>query len=92
MKMLAFAIRDSKAEYFQEPIFARTRAEAIRSLEMELRSEKSRFRQCANDFALFELGSWDALTGKLEVHQQPVHVINAFEVVPQAPKGLEVVS
>lgn len=80
MRSVIFAMRDSCAEYFQEPVYARNRAEMIRSLGMAVGDAKSPFSQHAEHFALFELGWFDPITGRIELHLQPVLVINAFEL------------
>lgn len=84
MKHMMFSLRDAKAEFFSDPVCARTRAEAIRSLANEVSNPQSSYARNANDIALFELGSFDPISGKIEVHVQPVHVLNAFELLPQA--------
>ena len=89
MKKLLFTLRDAKAEAFLDPIFARTRAEAIRSLEGAVNGADSDFQKYPHDFDLFEVGTFDQVTGKLEGHIAPVHVISAFELVRPTSGKLE---
>lgn len=84
MRKLLFAIRDVKSETFTPLAEFTTRMEAIRSLDSEVRNPESTFAKYAEDFALFEMGSFDKVSGKIEVHAQPVHVINAYELRPGA--------
>lgn len=79
---LFFCLRDSKAEYCMDPVLARTRAEAIRSLEKAVRDQGSDISAHAEDFALFELGSFDPVTGAILAHVQKVHVMDAVDLKP----------
>jgi len=80
MKMLVFSVRDSAAEYYQEPVFARTRAEIIRSLQNALGDPKAPFSQHAEHFALFEVGTFDTDTGMLVAHNAPVLVVGVWDL------------
>lgn len=88
MKKLLFSIRDSKAESFSPLAEFGTRMEAIRSLSDTMRDEESPFAKYAEDFSLFEVGSFDHATGWIEVHVQPICVVHAYEL--RAPSTLQV--
>jgi len=83
IKLLLFTLYDACAEYYVNPIYARTRAEAIRSLTLAVADPSTQYAQHAEHFSLFELGTFDPLTARLELHQAPVLVINAWELRPQ---------
>lgn len=80
MKNLLFTIRDSAAEYYQDPVFARTRAEILRSLMMAMRDEKNPLSVHAEHFSLFELGSFDPVTAAVELHKSPQLVVNLWDL------------
>jgi len=92
MKLLLFTLFDACAEYYHNPVYARTRAEAIRSLVLAVSDPSTQYAQHAEHFTLFELGTFEPLTAKLELHQAPVHVINAWELKPQAYVPLKAVA
>jgi len=79
MKMLMLSVRDAKAEIYHPPVFVRTRGEGIRSFSAAVNSDHE-FGKHAEDYALFELGAFDPLSGIVEGHLQPVHVINALSL------------
>lgn len=70
MKLLAFSIRDSKAEAFMRPFFAPTRGLAVRSFR-DMCNEDGPVSKHPDDYQLFEIGSFDELTGELEKLIQP---------------------
>lgn len=80
MKMLIFSVRDSAAEYYQEPVYARTRAEIIRSLQHEISKDGSPFGRHAEHFSLFELGSFDTDDAAILLHNAPQLVINLWDL------------
>lgn len=90
MKLLIFSIRDSAAEYYQNPVFARTRAEIIRSLALAVSEDGNALGQHAEHFSLFELGSFDALSGVILLHQAPELVINVWDLKGVSGNGLRV--
>jgi len=85
MKHLLVAIRDAKAEFFSPPVIVRTRGEAIRSFSDAVNDPQHQFHGHAEDFALFELGTVDVLTGEVAGGVSPLLIINGFEV-KQAPE------
>lgn len=64
-----FSVFDSKAEVYMRPFVAQTVGAAVRGFSDEVNSarEDSQLSQHPEDFALFELGSWDELSGAVEV-------------------------
>jgi hypothetical protein len=65
MKMtnLIFAIYDKKAEAYLKPFMLKTKGEALRSFMDAVNDEKTMFFKHADDYALYELGSYDDTTG-----------------------------
>lgn len=73
MRLLAFSIRDAKAEAFMRPFFASTRGLAIRAFVDLVNSGNGEpVAKHPDDFALFCIGEFDELTGELVKLEQPV--------------------
>lgn len=71
MLMKVFGIYDSKTEAFLPPFFVRTNGDAIRAISTHVNDEKHNFCKYAEDFTLFELGSWDDSNGKFDLLSTP---------------------
>lgn len=79
--MKIFTIRDLKAEGYLIPFFAETAGLAMRTLQQRIPADDP-MQTYAADFALFEVGNFDAQTGELSGYISPVFVIelmNLFE-------------
>jgi hypothetical protein len=79
-KMLA--VYDSKAEAYMRPFVARSTGEAIRSFSDEVNSGDKNSPVChhSEDFILYELGTWDELTGMLDVYEKPKALNSGIDV------------
>jgi len=71
MKMKVFGIYDSKASAYLPPFMMKTIGEAERALQSHVNDPEHNFSKYAEDFTLFELGSWDDATAKYELHPSP---------------------
>ena len=71
MKKL-FAIYDSKAEAWNDPMTFRTTAEAIRSFEQVCNDKTTQFFLYPADYTLFELGGYDDETGTICPHSAKI--------------------
>lgn len=67
------AVYDLKAEAFERPFFCRSTAEGERMLANDVNSEKreSNLSLHPEDYQLFELGSWDEVSGVIQVLEKP---------------------
>lgn len=63
--MKIFSIFDSKAEAFNTPFFSQSTGTAIRSFAQAANDEEHEFSIHGGDYTLFELGSFDQVTGRL---------------------------
>lgn len=73
MKLLAFSIRDAKAEAFMRPFFAPTKGLATRSFADLVNSGNGEpVAKHPDDFCLFHVGEFDELTGEFVSLDQPV--------------------
>lgn len=80
MKLVAVAIRDSAVDAFMRPFFVPTTAFAVRSLSQELKNAESPMAVSPQDYALFELGSFDEETGRFENLDSPKQVIRVQDL------------
>lgn len=63
MRLLAFAVYDSKAEAYLRPFFAETKGLALRSFVDAVNDPQSGMNKHADDYTLFEVGSFEQETG-----------------------------
>lgn len=92
MTYKVLAVYDGKAEAFLQPFFSDTPGSAVRAFGDEVMKPESPFHKHPGDYQLYELGTFDNLTGKLTAMEpmklhcngidfvapiQPQEVINA---------------
>lgn len=71
MLVKVFGIYDSKAEAYLPPFFMKSKGEAIRAITAHVSDPQHNFCKYAEDFTLFELGSWDDSTGVFTLLNAP---------------------
>lgn len=74
--MLLISLLDRKANAFLKPVAAGSEAEAIRSIQMTLKQPEGLLSQFPEDFAVYEVGSFDVRSGELTPTIPPRHVAN----------------
>lgn len=84
MQLKMFSIRDSKAEVFNTPYFAKSHGEAERNFHMLVKDDKTLPGQFPDDFDLYYLGTYDDFTGLTESLPTPQHVIKAVQSIKQS--------
>lgn len=94
MKMLAFSIRDVKAECFTQPFFAQAKGQAIRGFADAVNDGKSDYARHPADYTLFHIGSFDDQTGAFEPESSLVPLGNGLTFktgvdASQVPLALE---
>lgn len=72
--MKLFSVHDSKAGAYLPPAVFRNAGDAIRACVMQRNNPESLISKFPEDFALFEIGNWDELTGTCETLPTPHHV------------------
>lgn len=80
MLVKMFSIYDSKVPVYKQPFFMRSRGEAMRALESEMKDTNNGFYRHAEDFVLFELGEFDDETCELKLHSAPQSVIRMIDI------------
>lgn len=66
MKLLVFSVFDSKAEAYLRPYFAETKGLAVRAFRDASNDPTHEMCKHAADYTLFEIGSFDPITGVLD--------------------------
>lgn len=81
-KILIVAVRDAKTEMFMQPWFAPTPGVAERSFTEAVNANREHdlVSKYPEDFALFRLGTFDEVTGKIEGDLQPQQLVTALQV------------
>lgn len=79
-----FSVFDSKAAAYVQPLFADTRALAVRMFQSAVCSSGHQFNMYAADFTLFEIGSFDDLSGLLQPLPAPEMVVSAHTLLATA--------
>lgn len=78
-----FSIRDSKAETFHQPWFAKNQAEAERNFTQLARDEKSTISQFPEDYDLYYIGTYDDERGVADPVDTPQHIAKAIALKQQ---------
>lgn len=81
MKLHVFATYDSAVGAFNQPFFARSIGEAIRSFQDACNDPKSPFYSHSGDFSLFMLGYFDDASGMFDLPKAPEQVTSAREMI-----------
>lgn len=80
-KLKLYAVRDAKADAFMALNPGTSTGSVIRSFSDGVQTPDTPFNKHPEDYALFELGTYDEETGLVEGLPQPVHIINALDCV-----------
>lgn len=84
MKLLAFAVYDSKAEAYLRPFFSATRGQAMRSFGDACNDSAHEFHKHAADYTLFYIGAFNEESGMLEPDQMST-LGNALTFISMTP-------
>lgn len=71
MLLRMVAIHDRKAEAWLNPMFFQSAGQAVRSFQDAVNDKSSDFGKHPEDYALFELGTFDQRSGAVLVHVAP---------------------
>lgn len=83
MVQKVFSIYDEKAKMYQPPFMAHTKGQVIRTFTDIVNEKGHPINQHPSDYTLFELGTFDNLTGKYECNKTPLSLGVAIEFVNQ---------
>lgn len=79
MQIMVFSVFDSKAAAYLQPMFFQSKGVAIRAFCSAVSDPKHDFSRFAEDFTLFELGSFDDATAIFKMHMTPISLGKASE-------------
>lgn len=82
--LMVFAVYDAKAESFATPMFFPAKGLAVRGFGDACRDPRSVIGQHHVDYVLYQIGTYDPNSGKLEALVPPVHVVSASSCVNAA--------
>lgn len=74
MKLLLVAVHDRAVDAYNRPFAVNTTGQAIRSFGDEVNNPQSPMNAHADDYALFELGTFDEQTGRITGHDIPIQL------------------
>lgn len=77
----AFAVFDSKAASYGNPMFITNSGLALRGFSDACADPKSAMAQHPEDYSLYEIGSYEPNSGMLKPVDPPVHVASAASVI-----------
>lgn len=78
MKVLLMAVYDTKSKMHTQPVPCRTIEEGIRSFKATVLTEKHDFNTFAEDYSLWQIGTFDQESGHIEP-MRPIQVAQALE-------------
>jgi len=84
MVLNIYSIYDSKAEAFEAPFFIRSRGEALRGWIDVVADTNTKFNKHPGDYTLFELGSFDCLSGQFNSLKAKYSLGTGLEVLPKS--------
>lgn len=84
-----YCLFDSRSASFQPPFVASHEGEATRGVIMGLRSGKALFAQFPTEFSLYQVGTFDSVSGELISLVPPRHVVNVASLVEASKEGGE---
>lgn len=90
MKLMAFCVRDEKAEAYLRPFFSDTRGSALRAFGDAVNDPQSPFFKHPADYTLFEIGSFNELSGQMTPATAIVSLGNAVEFIESRGADLRV--
>lgn len=80
MKLVIVAVRDSAMDAYARPFFVPNTATAVRSFKDEVQNEQSPMSKHPEDYALWELGTFEEDDGKFENLPSPRQLVRAMDV------------
>ena len=80
MISMIYSVYDDAAKAFLPPFFVRSKGEAVRSFSSAVGQSDHQFSKFKSDYTLFELGSYDDVTGLITPFSVVSRVMSAIEV------------
>lgn len=80
MKLVMVSVRDSALDAFMRPFFVPTTGAAVRAFSDEVRRKDSEMYRHPADYVLFELGSFDEESGRVENLDSPRQLVRGIDI------------
>lgn len=80
-----FAIRDTKAGYYNAPFYSKTLAEAERIFSQLANDQQTTVCQFPQDFDLYQVGQYDMDKGTVLSFDTPLHIVKAANLKKESP-------
>lgn len=80
MELKVFTVYDSKTEAYLQPFFMQSKGAAIRAFIDALRDPNHQFAKHAEDYTLFEVGSYDDGSARFTSLVTPVSLGTALDL------------
>lgn len=74
MKYIIVSIKDRAIDAFQPVFNVRAPGEAIRAFQDAINNNQNPMHAHADDYDLYELGTFNDETGQIQTHQQPKQI------------------
>ena len=78
-----YAVHDAAVGCFNQPLFFRSRGEAVRSFQGAVADENSQFARHAKDYSLWFVGTYDDSLASFEAPSKPDRVCGALDFAVQ---------
>lgn len=75
-----FTVYDSKGEFYFKPFFARSRGEALRSINDLLSDKDSQFSLYPGDYTFFEIGQFDDSNASFQIYDALINLGTGLEL------------
>lgn len=79
MEYKVYSVYDSAVEAYMQPFCAPTKGQAIRMFTDSVNDPSSELAKHADDYTLFELGSYEDSNGSYVLHIAPMSIGTALE-------------
>lgn len=79
MKQYVYSIYDSKAEAYLRPFFTTTKGLALREFVAAANETGQPLNMYPSDYTLFEMGTYDTQSGRIEMHDTHINMGLAIE-------------
>ena len=83
MLLKIFTVYDAKAEAYMQPFFMQSTGQALRSFEDTVNNPESIFNKHAEDFTIFEIGTFEDSNAFFQMHESKIPLGTAIEYVRQ---------
>ena len=87
MKTKMFTVYDKKAKSYLPPFYMQSTGQAMRTFEDTVNDKEHAFGKHPEDYVIFEVGSFDDQNCTFELHQTPITLAAAIELIIQPEIG-----